>query len=421
MPDITDTSHAHATRPRTGRSRSGPRRGWREQIEPGLYRAHRLGCRSTIDRRPRRRCACPYEIQYPGRTPGRTTSSIVHGGLDEARAERRRRQSAPRQPIPSAEPAEVLLDDFAAQYFCAKAPVLAGATIRTREEDYRKRIAPSLGGLALSEITRERVAIWLADVVRSAPSSRMTTQTVATLRVILATALEWGRIETNPAAGLKVPNTTIDERPAITRVLDRTQLETLVAAASGLRIATILRTAGEAGLRKGEVIGLRWPDVVIAERRIEVKRAVWQEHPGKGQPAIKLEKPTKSGKARRVAISSRLAEDLAAWYSDSVATGGADPNGYVWPGKAGQAMDDCAPNHLLRRTQQRAGLIDDLGKPLVTFHGLRHTAASIMLSRDVPLIVVSRQLGHANPHITATIYAHLLGDSELDLAAQAFE
>lgn len=49
------------------------------------------------------------------------------------------------------------------------------------------------------------------------------------------------------------------------------------------------------------------------------------------------------------------------------------------------------------------------------------TAASIMLARDVPLIVVSRQLGHANPHITATIYAHLLSDSDLDLAARAFE
>ena len=332
MPDLTDSSEEHATSTRTGRSESGPRRGWREQIEPGLYRAHRLGCRSTIDRRSRRRCACPYEIQYPGRIPGRTTSLIVHGGLDDARPERRRRQAAPRKTIPSSELADVVLDDFAAQYFRAKAPVLAGATIRTRDEDYRKRIAPALGALSLPEITRERVAIWLAELAGSAPSSRMTTQTVATLRVILAAAVEWGRIETNPAAGLKVPNTTIEERSAITRVLDRTQLETPIAAASALRSATILRTAGEAGLRKGEIIGMRWTDVVLDERRIEVKRAVWQEHPGQGQPAVRHEKPTKSGKARRVAISSKLADDLAAWYGESVETGGADPGGYVWPG-----------------------------------------------------------------------------------------
>lgn len=58
---------------------------------------------------------------------------------------------------------------------------------------------------------------------------------------------------------------------------------------------------------------------------------------------------------------------------------------------------------------------------IVTFHGLRHTAASIMLGRGVPLLVVSRQLGHANPHITATVYAHLLADEQLDAAAAAFD
>jgi integrase len=58
---------------------------------------------------------------------------------------------------------------------------------------------------------------------------------------------------------------------------------------------------------------------------------------------------------------------------------------------------------------------------VVTFHGLRHTAASIMLARGVPMIVVSRQLGHANPQVTASIYAHLLSDAQLDLAAAAFD
>jgi integrase len=43
-----------------------------------------------------------------------------------------------------------------------------------------------------------------------------------------------------------------------------------------------------------------------------------------------------------------------------------------------------------------------------------------MLAGGVPLIVVARQLGHANPNITATIYAHLLGDSQLDDAAAVF-
>ena len=46
-----------------------PRRGWRETVEAGLYRAHRLKCASSHDRRPGRRCGCPYQVVVPGSEP----------------------------------------------------------------------------------------------------------------------------------------------------------------------------------------------------------------------------------------------------------------------------------------------------------------------------------------------------------------
>jgi Phage integrase family len=58
---------------------------------------------------------------------------------------------------------------------------------------------------------------------------------------------------------------------------------------------------------------------------------------------------------------------------------------------------------------------------MVTLHGLRHTAASIMLGAGVPLLVVSRQLGHASPQITAAISADLSSDRQLDAAVRAFQ
>jgi integrase len=83
---------------------------------------------------------------------------------------------------------------------------------------------------------------------------------------------------------------------------------------------------------------------------------------------------------------------------------------------------------VVERACERAGLVanpdrakDERAAPLVTPHGLRHSAASIMLAGGVSLIVVSRRLGHANPDITATIYAHLLGDRQLDAAAAVFD
>jgi integrase len=83
-------------------------------------------------------------------------------------------------------------------------------------------------------------------------------------------------------------------------------------------------------------------------------------------------------------------------------------------------MNAHSPTQAVTRALVRAGLLDDDGRPLVTLHGLRHTCGSILLARGVPLIVVSRHLGHTDPNITARVYAHLLSDTQLDQAAEVF-
>ena len=60
------------------------------------------------------------------------------------------------------------------------------------------------------------------------------------------------------------------------------------------------------------------------------------------------------------------------------------------------------------------------GLPKVTVHSLRHTYASLMIADGVPLVVVSSQLGHAQPSTTANIYAHVIASAEAR-AAQTFD
>jgi len=82
----------------------------------------------------------------------------------------------------------------------------------------------------------------------------------------------------------------------------------------------MFRMAGEAGLRRGEILGLRWPDLDLAARRVTLASAVWQEAGRKGAPPRRIANAPKGGRSRRVAISQTLATHLGDWYAESVGT-----------------------------------------------------------------------------------------------------
>jgi integrase len=63
------------------------------------------------------------------------------------------------------------------------------------------------------------------------------------------------------------------------------------------------------------------------------------------------------------------------------------------------------PRNILRLFKN---LIKDAGLPEIRFHDLRHTAASLMLQTGIPLLIVSKRLGHAKPSITLDIYGHFM-------------
>jgi integrase len=392
-----------------------PRRGWRERIEPGVYRLHRISCPASRDERPGRRCACVYQVLVPGVRPGITRAVTVRGSVNQARAERRRLQAAGRPVVVAASPdppARPSVNTLAEQWMNARSGVLAPNTLAEVEVDLRLRVAPVLGGLAVSEITRQQVEQLVADLIRHGASVRMVRGVVSTLRRLLQAAVEWGHIAENPARRVQLPAPQTHTRQAHERVLSMPELSRLIATCNGsLRTETMMRAMAEAGLRRGEVIGLRWEDVDLVGLRLVVRRSVSDVH------GVRQERTTKGKRSRRVAVSDGFAERLADWRTRS---GGVRATGYVWPGTGGQPMNAHSPNQSLARVLRRAGLVDETAVPLVTPHGLRHTAASLMLAADVPLIVVSRQLGHANPNVTAQVYAHLLSDSQLDEAASVF-
>jgi integrase len=341
--------------------------------------------------------------------------------LSEAKQERRRLLSQGRPTAPAVElPGS--LHELAVDYLRAKEPILAPSTIRGTADSYRLRVAPTFAGTDPATITRPRIEAWVGKLLKEGHSPHAIRKAVAALRVVLSFGVQAGVLDRNAAFGVAVPEPPADPDapPPVERVLDVDELAPLHEACESPREEVIVRLAVETGLRSGEVRGLRWPDVDLAARRLHVRRAVWR----------RVVKQPKGKRARRVAITHVLAEALATLYAAEVVGRGADASGYVLTGRDGSSVIGAdTPRQVVERVQRRAGLTvekaDAQGKPStrarVTYHELRHTAATMMLTGGKSAVVVARQLGHRDSRVTTQVYEHLLDDGLLDDALAVFE
>ncbi len=406
-------------------SETGSRRGWRERFEPGLYRQHSRRCPRSADHRPGGRCGdCPWVLVVPGAAPGMTRQVRHYGSITEARAERRRLLAAGRPEVrPSASHTDIVtVRDLARAYLVAHDGILAPSTLRGHSQAYVRSIDALLGDVELRHLTRRQVGQWLAAIAQT-HGRHGCWKALTALRTFCRYAESISIIPENPANGMRLPKATGDDqaRRGSRRVLTLEELARLIGAGGSTRIEVMIRVSAECGLRLGEVVGLRWPDIDLQAQQITVARSVWQEPGSNGSPPIRHVKRPKSGEAKTIAMGASLAARLADWYAESVIGSGAQADGYVFPGKLGGPMGAFTPGQALGRVCRRAGLVDDTGRPLVSWHSLRHTSASVMLAHGVPLPDVAAQLRHADPRITAQVYSHSLGADRLQAAASVFD
>jgi len=171
-------------------------------------------------------------------------------------------------------------------------------------------------------------------------------------------------------------------------------------------------TALDLGARRGELAALRWSDVDLDERVVTIAR----NRVVVGKKIVEAT-PKSERSTRRVGIDVRTVAVLRRWKAAQARarmaagpawSGGDDP--YLFSDELGQPY---RPDHLSDRfAQAQAGV----AAPPLTFHGLRHTSATIALDAGVPVQVVSERLGHATVSITMDVYAHVLQHQETDAA-----
>jgi integrase len=175
----------------------------------------------------------------------------------------------------------------------------------------------------------------------------------------------------------------------------------LVGAAVSEQDAAIFLTASFTGLRRGELVALRWRDVVVEREAIRVRASY-------SYGALTT---PKSGRARTVPMVPAVAERLTALGEREQATG---PDDLVFPGERGEYLDGSALRRRYKAALRRAGLRE------LRFHDLRHCFGSLAIN-TLSILEVQQALGHASL-TTTTRYLHAKGKAdEARRLAQAFE
>lgn len=228
-----------------------------------------------------------------------------------------------------------------------------------------------------------------------------------TLSAVLGKAVKWGYINSNPAEKAEKPAQGSGEAAYLDEADARRLLELLQAVPIKWRAPVIFDLLS--GLRRAEFLGLRWCDVDIDECLIHI-RQTWNYLPGVG---CYVETPKSAAgerplKVTRTAILMLL--EYKAWQDERRELMGdawENPDDRVFTSDSGAPIFPDSITQWFTQFVRSSGFPDG-----ITIHSLRHTYASLMIADGTPLIVVSRQLGHAKTSTTNNIYAHVIKSAE---------
>lgn len=408
---------------------------WNESLGDGIRRDHRTTCASSRDRRPRRRCGCPYSCWVPDPSKrGGQRRVQISGDLAPAEAKREKQRlvvaarhaaaTAPAHPVGERAPATLSMPtvlEWVKRCMASPWRDLAPTTRATREQTYRRMIHPHLGAHRLDQITPLVIADWY-DALHAAHGVTRTTELAAeTLRAMLNVAVELELLDRCPIKAIpRVPRSSATRRGQ--RCLTHAQYQQLKGACTTDQDLALVRVATECCLRRGELCALRWQDIDTERMRLVVARSVSKD--ARGRPLVG---ERKSGGVARPSMPQDLAQLLTRLRENAFARGVAadDP---VWPGRGrlGAPWDPtavAAPDALGRRLKRliiRAGLVDETGAPLATTHDLRRTGASLAATAGVPEVIVQHQLGHATPDTTRQFYVRRPDEAMQDRFADTF-
>jgi integrase len=268
------------------------------------------------------------------------------------------------------------------------------STVRGYRSIVEHHLLPAFGSMPFEDLRTEHIEAWISTVDGS-PRTR--NKLLVALHGILKRAQKVWSLPANPAAGIeKFPQT----RSGDIEVYSPEEVWALVRAAANEQDAAIYLTAAFTGLRRGELLALRWHDVDFAGATIRVRQSYYNGA---------LTTP-KSGKVRSVPMAPEVAQALAKLGQRGYAV---EDDDLVYLGEQGLYVDASALRRRFDAAVKAAGL-----RPL-RFHDLRHTFGTRMIAK-ADIRRVQEWMGHADIQTTMKYLHYAPRPEDARLVAEAF-
>ncbi|MCK1819355.1 site-specific integrase [Streptomyces sp. XM83C] len=285
-------------------------------------------------------------------------------------------------------------------------------------------LIPGLGKKKLAKLTAKDVRTWLnqlrttcqccaRDIDTSRPeprccavgtccSKRLSPLTLTYIHSVLKSALEHAVREEEIPRNVARNVRTGTPRPRRFEPLTTDEARRFLTTAQDHRLHALFELALHTGLRKGELLGLRWEDLDLGSSTAAIRRTLQRTSAG-GLTTL----PTKTrASERRIALPARCIQSLKRHHEQQqreheAADTAWQPNGHIFTTTQGRPID---PTNLTRtfNTLLRTACLHR-----IRFHDLRHSTATLLLEQGVELVVIKELLGHAHIGVTATVYAHV--------------
>jgi integrase len=265
------------------------------------------------------------------------------------------------------------------------------------------------GGRPLQKLQPADLAAFYAALLRDGLAPRTIKLIHRVLHRALGQARLWGVIRANPAELAKPPKAADRE----TEMLQPDQAAMLLDRLRGKKLYLLASLALATGMRRNEMLALRWQDMDLDAGRLTIEQALEQT----AAYGIRVKGPKTRHGRRTISLPPHTVAELRQHWCEQqeqrlcVGLGKAPGIAPVFATIVGGYMNQGTVS------RQWSEQMTAIGMGGVTLHSLRHTHASILIASGVDVLTVSRRLGHASPKVTLDVYGHLIHGGD-DRAAQ---